>query len=164
MKLFWPEKPCQPSVPNQNGGSIRPVEPPAVSPGGQSALAQYLAPGTRKLAGTETCSAVFAIISPIPEFPHRAVGGVALGPHGLPLVHGVLSQIGSSAAAEPDRRRQAIDQHVVPLVEDGDSPITIGKTGEGELTIRVALGKGEILAVSIAQAHIALGEGEAAVV
>ena len=23
MKLFWPENPCQPSVPNQNGGSIQ---------------------------------------------------------------------------------------------------------------------------------------------
>src|SRR5207253_8861108 len=77
----------------------------------------------------------------------------------LPLVHGDLSQIDCASidgVVEPDRRRQAIDQHVVPLVEDGDSPITIGKTGEGELTIRVALGKGEILAVSIAEAHVAL--------
>src|SRR6202021_2138342 len=69
MKLFWPEKPCQPSVATQ-GGSTRPVEPPAVSPVGQSADAQYLAPGTRRAAGTGICSAVFARLAAMLEFPH----------------------------------------------------------------------------------------------
>src|SRR6267143_3624933 len=73
MKLFWPEKPCQPSVPTQ-GGSTRPVESPVVpltlSPAGQSADAQYLAPGTRRVVGTEICSAVFARFPAMLEFPH----------------------------------------------------------------------------------------------
>src|SRR5439155_12652854 len=69
MKLFWPAKPCQPSVPAQ-GGSTRPVDPPAVSPGLQSADAQYRAPGTRKAAGTGICSAVFAKLAAMLELPH----------------------------------------------------------------------------------------------
>src|SRR6516164_7662069 len=92
-KLFWPEKPCQPSVPNHDGGSMRPVEseveqvvwPPDVvhTLGGsllpgpfaidlpvQSAFAQYTAPGTRRLVGTEMTSAVFASMLPMLEEPH----------------------------------------------------------------------------------------------
>src|SRR3979411_2352778 len=45
----------------------------------------------------------------------------------LPLVQGKLTQIGCSAG-EPDRRRQAVHELIVPLVEDSDSPIPIGKT------------------------------------
>src|SRR5882762_10436915 len=67
-KEFWPEKPCQPPLATQ-GGSMRPVEPlPLVAV--QSATAQYLAPGTRRLVGTGICSAVFAIFPPMTEFPH----------------------------------------------------------------------------------------------
>src|SRR2546423_14854428 len=73
MKLFWPEKPCQPSLVTQ-GGSTRPVEPPALSPAGQSGFAQYLAPGIRRAAGTEFSSAVFArFASLVVEGPHGAV-------------------------------------------------------------------------------------------
>src|SRR5256885_956202 len=86
MKEFCPAKPCQPSLRTQ-GGSIRPLErtveqlvAPVVGlvvqlltgsllPGPlridlpvQSASAQYTAPGTRNAAGTETSSAVFAIM------------------------------------------------------------------------------------------------------
>src|SRR6266404_5929604 len=75
MKLFWPEKPCQPSLVTQ-AGSTRPVEPPALSPAGQSGFAQYLAPGTRKAAGTEFSSAVFA----------RNASLVVEGPHGALVV------------------------------------------------------------------------------
>ena len=50
----------------------------------QSALAQYTAPGTRRLVGTETCSAVLAMKWPIFEFPQGAVGGVTADPHGVP--------------------------------------------------------------------------------
>src|ERR1700752_3531598 len=108
MKLFCPEKPCQPSLAT-HGGSIRPVErvgPQVVAPvvglgvqelGGsllpgpaaiewpmQSAPAQYTAPGTRRLVGlvgTDTCSTVFANMLPMAEVPH---GAVALPPHGVP--------------------------------------------------------------------------------
>src|ERR1700751_2068622 len=80
MKLFWPEKPCQPSVPNQKGGSTRPVDPPAVSPAAQSAVAQYRAPGTRRGVGKETCSLVFASIAPMVELaPGSAPGAPQSG-------------------------------------------------------------------------------------
>ena len=65
--------------------------------------------------------------------------------------------------AEPDGRRKTVDQHVVPLVEDGDSPVAVGKTGEREGAIGIALGEREVLAVRIAEADVALGEGEAVV-
>src|SRR5579883_336827 len=71
---FWPAKPCQPSLVTQ-AGSTRPVEPPAVSPAGQSAFAQYRAPGTRRLAGTGISSAVRAIILAMLELPQGATPG-----------------------------------------------------------------------------------------
>src|SRR5882762_7216545 len=82
-KLFWPEKPCQPSLAT-HGGSTRPVDPPAVSPAGQSADAQYLAPGTRRAAGTDICSAVFAMFPAIVELPHGAVVEVHVPSAGPP--------------------------------------------------------------------------------
>src|SRR6267143_2134374 len=75
MNEFCPEKPCQPSV-RTHGGSTRPVDPPSVSPVGQSAFAQYLAPGTLRSAGTWTCSAVFAMFPPMAYLPHGAVAEV----------------------------------------------------------------------------------------
>src|SRR5437773_11782310 len=65
---FCPEKPCQPSLTTQ-GGSTRPVDPPAVSTAGQSADAQYLAPGTCRAAGRRTAagSSVFAMFWQILE-------------------------------------------------------------------------------------------------
>src|SRR5579864_2851485 len=91
MKTFWPEKPCQPSVPNHKGGSTRAVEPPAppgtsgngASP--QSEVAQYQAPGTRKAVGRGTCSIVFANLSAKPfAGAQGAVGGVTAVPQGVP--------------------------------------------------------------------------------
>src|SRR5215469_10290684 len=72
MKLFWPEKPCQPSVETQ-AGSTRPLDPPAVSPVGQSADLQYRAPGMRRPVGSEICSTVFAMLPPIVDVPPPGV-------------------------------------------------------------------------------------------
>src|SRR6266478_1517920 len=83
MKLFWPEKPCQPSLATQ-GGSTRPVDPPPVSPVGQSADTQYRAPGTRRAGGTGICSDVFAISAPRLEFPQGAVVDVQVPSAGPP--------------------------------------------------------------------------------
>src|SRR5882762_10210631 len=83
MNELCPENPCQPSVRTQ-GGSTRPVDPPAVSPAGQSAFAQYLAPGTRRAAGRGTCSEVFAKFAPMPELPHGAVTEVHVPSAGPP--------------------------------------------------------------------------------
>src|SRR3989440_47305 len=104
MNEFCPGKPCQPSLRTQ-GGSIRPLERTVeqlVAPvvglvvqllGGsltgfridlpvQSALAQYTEPGTRWATGTDTRSAVFAIMAAMLELLH---GKVPLAPHdGLP--------------------------------------------------------------------------------
>src|SRR2546429_3362155 len=101
MNEFCPEKPCQPSLRTQ-GGSIRPVERSGeqlVAPvvglvvhwlGGslalrgqtdlpvQSALAQYTEPGTRWAMGSDTRSAVFAIMAAMLELLH---GKVPLAPH-----------------------------------------------------------------------------------
>src|SRR6266403_1083453 len=100
---FCPENPCQPSLTTQ-GGSIRPVEtvepsvgplePPTIGPAAteapsQSAVAQYTAPGTRSTEGTGTCSAVFASLLPILEFPHGAVP---------PPVHAGLPSAGPPAS------------------------------------------------------------------
>ena len=81
----------------------------------------------------------------------------------LPLARGNLAQILGCAAAQADRGRKAIHQHIVPLVKDGQSPDPIGKTRESERSIGVALGKGEVFAVRIAKAYVALGEGETVV-
>ena len=88
-------------------------------------------------------------------------GGVDVG---LPLVGGEVTQIHGRAAGQPDRRGEAIHQHVVPLVKDGDSPIAVGQTCEGKASIGIALGEREVLAVRITKAHVALGEPEAGVV
>ena len=42
------------------------------------------------------------------------------------------------------------------MVEDGESPTTIGKAGERKGPIGVALGEREILAIGISEAHVAL--------
>ena len=57
-----------------------------------------------------------------------------------------------------DRSRKAVDDQIVPLVEDRDSPVAVGKTGKAEGPVGVALGEREIFLVRIAQAHVALGE------
>src|SRR5437016_5040978 len=109
---FCPEKPCQPSLVTQ-GGSMRPVDrvdeqlvvpfvlnvqllgrsllpaPAAIEWPVQSAPAQYTAPGTRRAAGRETCSAVFAMFWPIAELPHGAVP---------PPVHAGLPSAGPPAS------------------------------------------------------------------
>src|SRR4029077_15281367 len=106
-KLFWPAKPCQPSV-STHGGSMRPVEsgveqvvfpvesvlqtaggslepgPSAIDFPEQSADAQYTAPGTRKAVGTEIVSAVLAMKCPILEFPQGGLCVLAAAPHGVP--------------------------------------------------------------------------------
>ncbi|HSS24112.1 MAG TPA: hypothetical protein VLL82_06860 [Mycobacterium sp.] len=50
----------------------------------QSASAQYTAPGTRRATGTETCSAVLAIMLAIAEFPQGALPACAPVHAGLP--------------------------------------------------------------------------------
>src|SRR5436853_6721306 len=81
----------------------------------------------------------------------------------LPLLHGNLSQIGP-CARQPDGRRKAVHEHIVPLVKDGYSPITIGNTREAEAPISGALGERKVFAVRVSEAHEALGESEAAVI
>ena len=83
----------------------------------------------------------------------------------LPLIHGNLPHIaaGRVGVDEPHRRRKTVHQHVVPLVEDRDAPVAIGKAREPEGPIGLALGEREIFAVRISDAHVALGEGEAVV-
>src|SRR5207342_52084 len=46
----------------------------------------------------------------------------------------------------------------VPLIEDRDSPIAVGKSRQTEVAIAVALGEGKIVVVGIAHADVALGE------
>src|SRR5882672_11417833 len=76
---LWPIKPCQPSVVTQ-GGSIRAVEgveelpaPVAIDAPEQSALAQYTAPGTRRLLGRWTVSSVLARPAATVEVPPPGV-------------------------------------------------------------------------------------------
>src|SRR2546429_9504612 len=83
MNEFWPEKPCQPSLVT-HAGSTRPVDPPPASPVGQSADAQYLAPGTRSAVGSGICSAVFAMFAPMTECLHGAVVEVQVPSAGPP--------------------------------------------------------------------------------
>src|SRR5213075_946502 len=79
----------------------------------------------------------------------------------LPLVHGNFAQVGGGSASQPDGRRKAVHQHIVPLVEDRDSPIAIRQAREGERAVGGAFGKCKILAVWVSKAHVALSESEA---
>ena len=60
--------------------------------------------------------------------------------------------------ADAGRASRAVHEHVVPLVEDGDSPVAVGNAGESEGSVGIALGEREVFAVGIAEADIALGE------
>src|SRR5882762_3518336 len=121
MNEFCPEKPCHPSLVTHGGSmrpldsvcvqvvapvegdvvqalgaSLALVDPPPVTVGlidlpGQSAPAQYTAPGTRRAMGTETCSVVFAIIEAIAELPHGALPA-------CPPVHAGLPSAGPPAS------------------------------------------------------------------
>src|SRR5207248_5121237 len=71
----------------------------------------------------------------------------------------VVVALGS--AAEPDRLRNAVDDLVVPLVEDGELPVARWNAGEVEIPVLVALGEREVRAVRISEADVALGEAEA---
>ena len=42
----------------------------------------------------------------------------------------IWPKIDECSVSQADRRRKTVHQHVVPLVEDGDSPIAFGKTGQ----------------------------------
>src|SRR5258707_2734184 len=52
----------------------------------------------------------------------------------------------------------------ISLVKYGNSPCAIGETGKAEGTVRVALGECEVFTVRIANAYVALREGEARIV
>ena len=78
---------------------------------------------------------------------------------GAPLCHGNFKRLRNASddiAIHLDRRRQAVDQQVVPLVEDGDFHVALGDTGERKCSIGVALGERKIVAVRCAQADVAL--------
>src|SRR3974390_1508395 len=65
--------------------------------------------------------------------------------------------------AEPShvrRRRQTVNDLVVPLVTDGHSPGTAGNIAEAEVPLGVALGEHEVFAIGITEADPALGPGE----
>src|SRR5437764_10851332 len=49
----------------------------------------------------------------------------------------------SSDLSQPRWRRKAVHQHIVPLVEDRDSPIAIRQTRERERAIGGAFGRSE---------------------
>ena len=76
----------------------------------------------------------------------------------LPLLFRNVSDIDGFAAGQVNGRRESIYDLVVPLIEDGDSPITIGQAREGEGPISVALGEYKVLAVRISEADVALSE------
>src|SRR5258708_28770581 len=77
---FWPTKPCQPSEVTE-GGSMRPVEPPAPPPLGllsrlsvvQSASAQYTVPGLRRVLSTGKASIVLARLAAMFAVPPPGV-------------------------------------------------------------------------------------------
>jgi hypothetical protein len=50
----------------------------------------------------------------------------------LPLVHGQLPKV-ETRAGQADRSREAVHEHIVPLIENRNSPITIGKTRKREV-------------------------------
>src|ERR1035441_717244 len=78
----------------------------------------------------------------VPHIANRRGGG-------WPRARGIwASQSGGSG--------KAVHQLIVPLVERGYSPTAGGKTGEGESAVGVALGEREVLAIGVADAHVAL--------
>ena len=57
-------------------------------------------------------------------------------------------------------RRNTVDDLIVPLVEDGESPVAGRNAGQRELPLIIALGEREVRAIRASQAGIALGVTE----
>ncbi len=68
------------------------------------------------------------------------------------------------AAGDIDRFGGAVHDQVEPLVEHLERPVAVGNPGELELAVLIALGEGEVQAVGIAQAGVALGMGKRLIV
>ena len=58
------------------------------------------------------------------------------------------------------RRRQTINDLIIPLVADGESPVPARNIAEPEVPVGVALGEHEVLAIGITQTDPALGPGQ----
>ena len=63
-------------------------------------------------------------------------------------------------AAHVGRRREAINDLVIPLVAEGQSPVAAGNAGKLEVPVGVALGEHEVFRVRVSQAHPALRPSE----
>src|SRR5262249_59184892 len=70
---------------------------------------------------------------------------------------GSVAQRGVGTAPHANRRRNPVDDLIVPLVEDGDSPITRWNPRQGKCSIFIALCEPDISAIRAADAGEALG-------
>ena len=67
-------------------------------------------------------------------------------------------QLGCGVAVDPDRLHEAVDDELVPLVEDGELPVALGNIRKGDLSVRIALAEGEVRGIRSAQGQVALRE------
>ena len=89
------------------------------------------------------------ILPPVsPDFSHIA---------GRPIGARSMAEACVGAAAHADRGRNPVDDLVVPLVEDGYSPITSWNLRQSERPVVLALREREISAIRTTQAGVALG-------
>src|SRR5205814_9462236 len=80
----------------------------------------------------------------------------------LPLVNRNLTKVqGTAGIGQSDGGRNTVHNLVIPLVKDGELPITLWNTGKVEIAIPVALDECKVRPVRISQTGIALGEGKA---
>src|SRR5262249_38652857 len=84
----------------------------------------------------------------------RACGDVRLPLVNRDLVHVCYGR--GESARHADRRRNAVHDLVVPLVEDRDLKVARWNIRENEIPVGIALGEGEVESVGLAQAREAL--------
>ncbi|HSS24113.1 MAG TPA: hypothetical protein VLL82_06865, partial [Mycobacterium sp.] len=106
-----------------------------------------------------------AVADPVAvRIEERAGVDIRLPLAGGNVAHGDRSRgRGAGWVTQPDRRRKPVHQHIVPLVEDRHSPLSVRNSRESELPFVVTLGEGEVFPIRIAQADVALGECETVV-
>src|SRR5437016_1770137 len=75
-----------------------------------------------------------------------------------PLLHRNVAHVEGLTARYRNWKRKAVDEQVVPLVENRDSPTAIRNPAKAERAVGRTLGESVIFGVRISQAHVALSE------
>ncbi len=106
----------------------------------------------RTLVGTSESPGSSVLGDAITVYVDERPGGEIV----LPAVNADFSHI-DVAARHADRCRNSVYDLIIPLVEDGKSPITSGDTRQSKPPILIALREGDVSAIRATQTGVALG-------